>query len=144
VKKQLPLIVILAIVFTGCFQRHPLPYLYEGWEKQGTPHFRTEAQKKTDEIEVFKALLECGFESPFGDSTNDMNKVALLDRCMIKAGFIDKVYLDYTGGKTWCEKHPNLPACNLPLSQIPDRNVSMRLNSKWCTKLYPQADACKP
>ena len=135
--------VVLAIGLTGCFQRHPLPYEYEGWERQGTPYFRTEEQKKLDEIEIQKALLECGYESPFGDSTNDMNKAALLGRCMEKAGFEDISYQNVSKNKTFCQDYPTLPACNLPLSQIPDRNISMRLNSKWCAK-YPQADACKP
>ena len=121
-----------------------MPYTYEAYKKKdGYPYFRTEAQKKLDEIEVQKALLECGYPSPIGGGPNDLNELALLDRCMEKAGFIDFNYIN-AFGKTWCEQRPNLPACNLPLSQIPDRNISMRLNSKWCTKLYPQADACKP
>jgi hypothetical protein len=124
----------IAIVLTGCFRKVPISYTCENYKKSGAT-----------ELEVKKAMLECGYESPLGDSRNDANNAVIMDRCMEKNGFSDEWYLDYTHGKTFCEDYPTIPACFLPLDQIPDRNVTKRLNSKWCKhKLYRTYPECQP
>lgn len=125
--------LMIAIVVSGCFRKVPLPYSYQGWKKSGA-----------NEFEVQKALLECGYDSPIGGGPNDLNPLALCGRCMEKAGFIDESYMKITRGKTFCEMHRNLPNCQLPLDQTPDRNVTKRLNSEWCTVKFPNAKACQP
>jgi len=124
---------IIVISFSGCFRKVPISYAYEDFKKAGA-----------SELEVQKALLECGFESPLGDSRNDLNNGVIMDRCMEKAGFIYEWYLNYTHGKTFCEEHPTIPECFLPLDQIPDRNVTKRFNSEWCKVKFPNAKACQP
>lgn len=131
--RHILMFLIIGIVFSGCFRKVPISYMYEDYKKAGA-----------SELEVQKALLECGYESPLGDSRNDLNNGVIMNRCMEKAGFIDEWYLNYTHGKTFCEKHPTIPACFLPIDQIPDRNVTKRLNSEWCTIKFPNAKACQP
>jgi len=79
-------------------------------------------------------------------------------RCMLKANFndnkcskknYDRICNNPKGalcskgedGVVSCEPRPK--ACDLPLSQIPDRSVKRRLESPFCIK-YPKADVCQP
>jgi hypothetical protein len=131
--KRLLIIALVALSLTGCFRQVRQPYMYEDYTKPGA-----------SENEVKRALLECGFFSPFGGmGPEDINLLVLCSRCMNKNGFIDAGYLKLTHGKTYCEKHPEIPACHLPLDQIPDRDVAKRLNSPFC-KEFPQATVCQP
>lgn len=125
--------IIILISFSGCFRKVPITYMYEDYKKA-----------EATELEVQKALLECGYESPLGDSRNDLNNAVIMDRCMEKAGFSDEWYLNFHHGKTVCEVHPERVACSIPLDQIPDRNITKRLNSEWCKVKFPNAKACQP
>lgn len=131
--KRFLIIVSISISLTGCFTQVRQKYAYESWRKPGV-----------SDDEVKRAIMECGYPGPFGgESPMDQNSLALSNRCMIKNGFIQTVYLELTHGKTFCEKHPEIPACHLPLDQIPDRDVAKRLNSPFC-KEFPQATVCQP
>lgn len=130
--KRLLIITLVALSLTGCFRQVRQSYMYEDYAKSGI-----------SENEVKQALLECGFPSPFGEMVPmDRNWIVLSDRCMEKNGFVDANYLKLTHGKTYCEKHPEISACHLPLDQIPDRDVVKRLNSPFC-KAYPNAEVCQ-
>lgn len=146
---------VIAIVFSGCF-RGPLPDGYEKWVNHGhTKH------------EVGKALLECGYDNSLGGLNADENTGTLAYKCMEKAGFIaskeDAFYkyrpcFDNTGNSSFktcslnpatheltCWEYPLPPACFLPLDQVPDRNITKRLNSEWCKhKLYRTYQECQP
>lgn len=131
--KRLLIITLVALSLTGCFRQVRLKYRYEDWTKPGA-----------SEDEVKRALLECGYSGPFGgELPTDQNSRALSNRCMNKNGFINTGYLEVSHGKTVCEDHPEIPACHLPLDQIPDRSVAKRLNSPFC-KEFPQATVCQP
>lgn len=131
---RLLLIVLVGISLAGCFRQTSHTIAYKSWQKPGA-----------SEDEVKRAQLECGYPNPLGSSSVPMddNSIALSSRCMTKNGFINTDYLKYTHGKTFCEKHPEIPACHLPLDQIPDRSVAKRLNSQFC-KEFPQATVCQP
>lgn len=132
--KRLLIIAFVGIGMTGCFRQTPQIVAYKSWQKNGA-----------SEDEVKRAQLECGYSNPLGSSSVPMddNSIAISSRCMNKNGFINTDYLKYTNGKTFCEKHPEIPACQLPLDQIPDRDVTKRLNSPFC-KEFPQATVCQP
>lgn len=132
--KRLLIIAFVSIGMTGCFRQTPHTVAYKSWQKPGA-----------SEDEVKRAQLECGYPNPLGPSSVPMddNSIALSSRCMNNNGFINTGYLKLSGGKTFCEDYPHLPACQLPLDHIPDRDVAKRLNSPFC-KEFPQATVCQP
>jgi len=131
--KRFLIIVSISISLTGCFTQVRQKYAYESWRKSGA-----------SDDEVKRAMLECGYYSPFGgEYPMDQNSRALSNQCMIKYGFSQTEYLKLSGGKTLCEDRPEIPACQLPLDQIPDRDVIKRLNSPFC-KEFSQAMVCQP
>lgn len=131
--RRLLIIALVALSLTGCFKQVRHKYAYENWRKPGV-----------SDDEVKRAILECGYSSPFGgEYPMDDNSIALSNRCMNKNGFIHEGYLMKKYGKTFCEEYPQIPACRLPLDQVPDRHVVKRLNSPFC-KEFPQATVCQP
>ncbi len=121
----------------GCNIRQgfqPLPDNYEIYQKNGL-----------GEIEVRKALLECGMEDPIGylkldTGKNDKEKVESMvyaEMCMFNDGFTRKNF------KSICSQSPHFEACKPENAQfIPKRSVERRLSSAYC-KTYPRADACQ-
>lgn len=119
----------------------PAPEAYEAWVKPGAT-----------QLEVKKALLECGKPSPapdgwayeygMGIKDNDtlLNHKFLTDACMEKSGF------RHRWGATlekYCRMHPeyrSYPACQ-PGAVIPERSVERRLNS-WHCRLETDRDYC--
>ncbi|MDR2239546.1 MAG: hypothetical protein LBE33_03820 [Zoogloeaceae bacterium] len=132
-KKMANLVSIAFIAMTtlsACgkpFSKPPPPYEFERWEKTGV----------TKE-EIKKILLECGYETPFLNGRQNLNEVIIADRCMTKNGYI------YLGSYDPCSYSygKNLPGCWLPATEIPDRDISKRLNSKFC-KEFPKAQVCQ-
>ena len=122
--------VALTTAITACgkpFQPPPPPV--ERWQKSGS-----------SQLEIKKALLECGEPSPYKgfDELITNNSYALTQLCMQKNGFIfDR------RTKTQCSVYPNLDACKPEnAGDIPDRDINRRLNSPFCKRVnrpnYPQ------
>ncbi|MCL1860058.1 MAG: hypothetical protein FWG52_00790 [Proteobacteria bacterium] len=117
--------------FTACsgkpFVMRPPPYEFEAWKKPGA-----------SEGDIKIALLECGYETPFSAGAQDINSLEIASRCMTKNGYVSSSrYFPCRG-----PNGRNIPACQLPDSEIPDRDVSKRLNSKFC-KQFPKAQVCQ-
>lgn len=152
--------VCILFIISGCYRTPfaPSSYLYENWcENKRLSHsfslgykFDTWCNKSSSgNLEVQKALLECGFKSPLGNDNiyGGINGIIIAERCMLKSGFSF-----YAGDlKLHCEQQyyqnepPKYSACELPLDQIPDRNITKRLNSEWCKhKIYRTYKECQP
>ncbi|MDI9071543.1 hypothetical protein [Xanthomonas oryzae] len=129
------LLGFVIFICTGCsdfvpFQ--PNPDEYTMWSSSGA-----------SQLDVKKAMLECGYPSPFSINERQLNlfpsnnEVALISRCMEKSGFVykDKSY-------NFCRSFRDLPACQ-PDAPIRRRELSRRLDSSFCKK-YTKADACTP
>ncbi|WP_375617749.1 MULTISPECIES: hypothetical protein [unclassified Bartonella] len=123
---------ITLFVMAGCYPEQPSRTAVDAWEKSGT-----------DQLEIKKALLECGIQHFDGrldteTSTDEkFNAEESVNACMIQAGFQDKL-----GRMKWCEKYKNLPICQ-PDAVIPQRSVERRLNSPHCQEHKEQPE-CQP
>ncbi len=82
-------------------------------------------------------MLECGFD--FGDPDMEANDIAVSYRCMEKDGFGFR-QTRYTSS---CGNYPDLPACKLSIEEVPERDFTLRLDSKFCKK-YHDASICQP
>jgi hypothetical protein len=118
-------VMTMAACVEKSFSKRPPPYEFQVWKKPGASE---------DDIKI--ALLECGKETPFSNGAQDINDVVIGTRCMMKNG--------YSGGYFPCDgpSGKSIPACQLPDSEIPNRDVSKRLNSKFC-KQFPKAQVCQ-
>ncbi|WP_139413370.1 hypothetical protein [Bartonella mastomydis] len=123
---------IALLIMAGCYPEQPSQTAVDVWEKSGA-----------DQLEVKKALLECGMQHLDGrldteKSTDEkFNAEESVNACMIQAGFQDKL-----GRVKWCEKYENLPICQ-PDAVIPQRSVERRLNSPHCEENKEQPE-CQP
>ncbi|WP_409360699.1 hypothetical protein ACRPOS_004840 [Bartonella heixiaziensis] len=137
-KKILKLLSGIALlIISGCFEDRPSQTVVDVWEKPGA-----------DRLEIKKALLECGVQtfSSFSSEKDlsipeKLNMDALVDACMIQAGFSNKFQEPH-----WCEREKykvyNLPICQ-PDAVIPQRSVEKRLNSPYCRENKDQPE-CQP
>jgi hypothetical protein len=119
----------------------PAPLPYESWVKSGA-----------SELDVKKALLECGdpapnttgfiYEKALGmkDLDAQLNHQFLTGACMEKSGF--RLRWGDTIAKycSW-DRHRHLPACQ-PGAVIPERSVERRLNSWYC-KVKTDREYCR-
>ena len=117
----------------------PVAPTYQLWSKRGT-----------SELEIRKALLECGKPAPnvtvemysyaFGIKDDDawFNKSFEGSACMENAGFKPRQYTV----KEYCswERYRHLSICQ-PGAVIPTRSVERRLNSWYC-KLKTDYEYC--
>ncbi|EJF87274.1 hypothetical protein [Bartonella rattimassiliensis] len=123
---------IALFVMAGCALEQPSQTAVDAWEKFGA-----------DQIEIKKALLECGIQhldgrfDPEKSADERFNAEESVNACMIQAGFQDKL-----GRVKWCEKYENLPICQ-PDAVIPQRSVERRLNSLHCEEHKKQPE-CQP
>ena len=116
------MIGLLTTTNAGCSSNmfQPPPPSFLAWIKSGV-----------DRLEIKKALLECGHDSPSGfrsgRSYDDQAKASL---CMEKAGYR---HIDEPVG--WCTNHPewNLPSC-APGAVIPSPTADRRLSSGYCER----------
>jgi len=132
------IIVVILLMSTAC----NISNMYKGHPQFNTPSENWLKDSASD-LDVKRAKLECGYtyldKSVIPFSLKD-NLFAY--RCMHKAGF---TY--YRSDYNFCEniKDPKIiRLCNLPLSQIPDRDVNKRLNSLYCKKYAPNSPECRP
>lgn len=135
-KWKLVILTITSVSLLGCslyrFNAPPKDD-YEMWHKPGA-----------DELEVKKALLECGKPGlmfPFGTDEETVNGAALSEFCMEKAGFKSD-----SPASNYCRAYSDkkLSACR-PGAVIPDRSVAKRLNSPYCKKYSFKNDpVCQP
>nr|WP_294840600.1 hypothetical protein [uncultured Methylotenera sp.] len=141
------IIVVLLTILTGCW-KYNISNLgnytaeHETWRKKGVSPF----------LGVRKALLECGKVSLGGVAEEEYRKVGILerkdqynheflvDRCMLKAGFVEQ-------NTSWALKdactdmrYLEYPACQ-PDAVIPTPTVERRLNSRYC-KVRSDYDYC--
>ncbi len=134
--KDFLLLVLVGILTSGCAEKmfQPPPPEFKGWSRPGA-----------DELQVKKALLECGFSSPVWlSNSRTYDEMAFGYFCMKQAG-----YQSVDGSHHWCKNHrdKNLAAC-APGASIPTPSVSRRLNSKYCKAKtdykYCKQNACHP
>lgn len=119
----------------------PAPLPYESWIKPGTT-----------QLDVKKALLECGDPAPetnsfvyekaldLKGSDSQLNHSLLTHACMEKSGFVYRWKYTFADFCSW-GRHKHLPACQ-PGAVIPKRSVERRLNSWYC-KLKTDRNYCR-
>ena len=133
--KKIMMLAFVAIpLVTRCFGYKPFqpnPYEYERWSKPGN-----------SELDVRKAMLECGYPSPNGvrdrmiTLSTTPDEIALMYRCMSDSGYL------CDGGKyDVCQGYVAVAACT-PGAPVPERSVSRRLDSKFC-QVFSRADVCQ-
>lgn len=124
--------IFFSILLSGCVSDYfqPPPPTYKVWNKQGA-----------SELDVKKALLECGDASP--SSTYQMYEYAfqlksekeivdyilLTDACMEQYGYKENRWT-FRDKCSWSH-NKHLPACQ-PNPNIPTPSVERRLNSWYC------------
>ena len=104
------------------------------------PQFKMWHKPDTSDLDIKRALLECGSLSPYKSSVEDttFNNVALYQLCMQKNGFIFDRRTN-----TFCREYPNLDACKPENAKaIPSQDANLRLNSLFC-KQSPHFEECK-
>lgn len=143
------LLVLVIFFISGCMSKpfQPPTKTYEDW-----------IDGKHSELEIKKALLECGYPSPFADYPPYGADVSFTDdtyiknyMCMLKAGFVNarkqSFYCNDSTGLP-CIKDPKCtyyPACDLSWDEIPNRSIKKRLESDYCRhKLYKTYPVCQP
>ncbi|PCI41847.1 MAG: hypothetical protein COB41_10230 [Proteobacteria bacterium] len=117
------IMLLLSILTTGCNKAYfqPPPPEYEIWSKSGA-----------SELDVKKAMLECGMNNPFGETDPKLypynrNRYYLARFCMESEGYIERGM----NVREACRLYPETPACQ-PDAVIPKPSVERRLNSKYC------------
>ncbi|HZX78223.1 hypothetical protein [Lysobacter sp.] len=99
----------------------------------------------TDEVTVWKDMLECNYASPFdgirgldgADRTFDETVATMI--CMERTGY---AYSERGQKVKVCERYKSNASC-LPGAAIPLPEAGRRLNGGYCKK-YPQSRACVP
>ncbi|EJF76889.1 hypothetical protein [Bartonella birtlesii] len=123
---------VFLFIMAGCHVEQSSQTVVDAWEKMGA-----------DQIEIKKALLECGMQHFDGHLNTEISLDEKLNAeeterlCMIQAGFHDKL-----GMVKWCEKYEHLPICQ-PNAVIPQRSIDRRLNSPYC-KEHKEQPECQP
>ena len=145
------LVILVVLFISGCASKpfQPPTKTYQDW-----------IDGRHSELEIKKALLECGYPSPFADYPPYKTDVSFTRdtyvqnyRCMLKAGFHNNlnhsfhICYDSTGlpctNNLKCQPRPQ--ACDLPWDQIPNRSIKKRLESDYCQhKLYRTYPVCQP
>lgn len=138
--------LIVTLLLTGCAGYRlanldkPASEACEAWTKPGTT-----------QLEVKKALLECGAPSPSPDAwayeygmgikdpDSRLNRIFLTDACMERAGYTIRWGDSVKKYCSW-DRHKHLPACQ-PGAVIPERSVERRLTS-WFCRLMTDLDYC--
>jgi len=133
--KVITFLIMLSMAISSCgfnAWKGEIPIGFSGeWIKGGV-----------SKLEKDKAKLECGYThlaSELAPNSSEDNYFFSF-RCMEKSGFsyYDEKY-------TLCEFDPKQQwICDLPLSQIPDRDINKRLNSLYCKKYAPDSPECQP
>jgi hypothetical protein len=126
---------VTSAILAGCSNFRPFqppPLEFEMWRKQGAT------------IEsVKRALLECGYPSPFnaGKYSFPTNDYVLSNLCMEKLGF---GYHSSMSWRTICrsDERDDLPACAYGAT-VPEPDASKRLSSPFCRD-FPNAEVCHP
>lgn len=109
---------------SGCINPEafrPSPPYYESWGKMGAT-----------ELDVKKALLECGDTHPAGGPKESLNEVALVYYCMVGNGYTPRGFKGRIEDSTsLCRIHADLPICQ-PDALVPKPSIELRLNSRYC------------
>lgn len=102
------------------------------------PAYKLFSKHGVSEIEVRKAMLECGFSDPFiGRIDGKYDQFVLAGLCMEKDGFRFRVD-DREGFCNGMKKSDN---CNND-RQVPARSVERRLSGHYCRQ-FPAVEACQ-
>ena len=126
---------LLGLCISGC----------AGWEafQPPPPEFEVWSKIGRDGLDVQKAMLECGYPSPFENISWNKDRMvteeerAFMYMCMRKNGFVfDK------GRSDLCRQSPELKACKLGVT-IPDRDINKRISGSFC-QYRPGWVVCKP
>lgn len=126
---QVMVLVCLLLNLTACVTSidKPPPDEHEHWHAG------------VSKIETKKAMLECGYQTPFTDyrSTASNDEISKRQSCMKNSGF---TYDDPRG--LLCHVFSNLLSCQSN-AVIPKRDPQRRFDSQFC-KNYAKSDICKP
>lgn len=132
------LIFFVAGLVSGCIPRSafaPPPYDYETWSRSGAT-----------ELDVWKAMLDCGYASPFeavadfpGGGRSDEQIVESM-LCIERSGYSH--YVERRNTPVCSQWRRMQPACQ-PGARIVTPDANRRLKSGYCKK-YPQSRACVP
>lgn len=131
-KTHVALIPILCSFLSACFGFEPFqpnPPEFQNWSKPGV-----------SQLAVKKAMLECGYPTPFevtsGRAPATPQDIALMHICMASDGFV------YEQGRyDFCDHWKELKACQ-PGASIPKRDIDKRLNGRFC-RAHPDIDLCQ-
>jgi hypothetical protein len=110
------ILATVVAVLSACSAGY-VPKQTYGWEKYGVP-----------DNEIVKAILECGYPSPYPAlAVSTSNDSVLIRKCMLSNGF--KIH-----GFAPCSQsyEKDLPACQSD-AVIPTRSIERRLNSLYCS-----------
>ena len=137
------IILTCLLSLAGCAKPfQPVPPAYKSWLKPNV-----------SELDVKKALLECGKPSPrpsvnsykyaFGLEEPDelLDMILKTNACMENIGYKrPRGYYTVAQYCSW-DRHKHLPACQ-PVAEILEPSVERRLNSWWC-KIKTDYEYCK-
>jgi hypothetical protein len=118
------MITLFPLLLSGCFGWKPFqppPTEFESWSKAGVAS-----------VEVKKAMLECGYPSPYeavewrpGVAVTQ-EEFALMYMCMKSNGFV------FANGRyDFCAYSASLKACQSGAA-IPKRDIGKRMNGSFC------------
>lgn len=145
------LLVLVILFISGCASKpfQPPTKTYQDW-----------IDGRHSELEIKKALLECGYPSPFADypipydASYTKDNYVKAYKCMLKAGFVNNLkhpssHICYDSAGLPCNTdikcQPRPQACDLPWDKIPNRSIKKRLESDYCKhKLYRTYPVCQP
>lgn len=100
---------------------------YDNWHKADT-----------NTIEIQKAMLECGYRNAAGESS------LMKMRCMQKSGFKNWEETACKSDGSSSQKIRWGAECKIPDEDVPDRNISLRLNGWLCQHVSKDNILCQP
>jgi hypothetical protein len=131
--KMRAVILLLTVCLSGCFGWEPFqppPPEFESWSKAGV-----------SSLDVKKAMLECGYPSPYEavewrpGVVITQEESASMYMCMKSNGF---VFVE--GRYDFCDYSKDLKACK-PGATIPRRDINKRINGIFC-RVHPGDQVC--
>jgi hypothetical protein len=117
-------VLLLTLCISGCL----------GWEpfQPPPPEFESWAKVDVTSLNVKKAMLECGYPSPYQAAQWQAGKAVTQEEfaemymCMKSSGFV------FAGGRyDFCEHSRNLKACRSGVAP-PARDINKRINGTFC------------
>lgn len=123
--------ICVILFLTGCAYnsapRSTFSSKYDNWHKADT-----------NSTEIQKAMLECGYQNAAGETS------LMKMRCMQKSGFKNWEETACKSDGSGSRKIVWGTECKVPDEDVPDRNISLRLNSWLCQHVSKNNILCQP